>query len=1770
MPSPARPLALPLCLSVAILASFACASNIYANNGAGGAPQPAPANAPAARDLRQLEEYGQLPLSFEPNQGQADQSVRYLSHSGSQVVLLEQDAAVVLLREPSPAPKNDKSRAASSRLKIRFAGASTGAQVDALDEQAGKSNYFLGSRRENWHTQIPNYSRVQYRSLYPGIDLVFYGNGSHLEHDFIVAPGADYRRIGLDIQGGRSVRLADDGSAVIRTAGGAVHFSAPRIYQVLDGRQVEVAGGFRLVRHQLKFRVGKYDQSLPLIIDPVLSYSTYLAGSQGELPFAMAVDSNGNAFVTGLTFSTDFPTKNPYQASCACSNGPDVFVSKLNSTGTGLIYSTYLGGSNYDQPASIAIDASGNAVVAGSTSSTDFPTKNPLTIHSNSNDTEGFISSLSPDGASLNFSTYLGGSGGASVSTVTTDSNGNIYAAGLTDAADFPITPATNVIGVPPAYPLSDIFVAKLTATGSLVFASVIGPDPQQQTFNTIFGVAAGNGIAVDTDKNIYIAGKASQGFPVTAGAFQTTYTGPGPYCGTCTMAFVAQLKPDGSALTYATYLGGTSGDQVVGLVLDSARNALVTGNTSSVDFPTTPGAFQSTFPSDPSGPQCCQTFVTKLDPLGAKLKFSTFLGAPAGFGSNGTQATGIAVDGSGNAFLTGFTVAANFPLKNPLQTYLPISPFGFGNDPATYVTELNPAGSAVLFSTLFSGPNSAQAAAIAIDHVSNAHAVYITGTAFNDGLPTTAGAFQTTVAPAAPFTETSHAFVTKFDVGTASPALCADQNSLFLFADINTDSFPTTLNLTNCGNAQLTISHIAIDGIFKETDNCQLPINPGQKCAVTVTFHPTSRGNFSGSLTISNNTPLQPSKFPIQATAVGPIVQLSTNQMVLDSQLVGLAGVASPLFVFNQGDGLLHISSVTKTGADFTVNSSECTSAPVQAGNGCVIWVTFRPLAAGLRTGSVLIIDDAPDSPQAVTLQGTGITSYPAPSLTEASPSLILERFEQQSITLSGSNFFPVSRIRVNGIQIATSYFTPSLLTATVPLNLVQNLGTLKVDVLTPGPGGGISNSADVLIYQNIPLSANDIVFEPYTRKIYASISANATSNPNTMVTVDPEKETVGEFVAIGNNPDRLAVSEDGKFLYAGLDGDHAIQQFNILTRKLGFLTPLPNDPFFGNFLIAGEIRTVPGRSQDYVVSLGLQGSPPQAGVSLVANGIQRTAFSAETTQATAVSSICFLSDPSTFYGYNGNQIVKFKIQNNSSLIFTTSTPPAQPLNPQFACDNKYLYDYSGNVFDPMTNLSIGKYQLPGFNFGESVIPETPLDRTYFLTGPANGVTAFDQKTFAPVGTISFPSSIFPFKMLRWGSDGVALLNSNFTGAGGDLLLLRTGLVQPAGGPNPKPRLKAVEPQVRQNNGNFQLTVEGKDFVPGAVVRWNNSDRSTIFVSDRKLIADIPNADVRVIGTATITVFNPPEAGGVSNGISYPIREPLLVTIAVTPASPAVVKGKTQKFLATGTYTDGGTKDLTSLVTWSSGNKKVATITASGVASAVEVGTAEIVAAAGKISGSAMLTSYIGNFTAKLSKSSLTAVTGKSVSTVVTITRVSGFSADVTLRVSGLPDGATATFSPALVKGGSGTATLTIATTKGTTLGLFSITVTAAAGSLQHSAQLVLGVNSSPGNFSVSATPDPITFFPGADGTATTVAITPNGGFTGDVKLAISGLPAGVEASFDPSNTVTGGSGGAGLFMLTDPALTPGAYSFQVTATSGAIVNTKTIGLNIVPLPIN
>jgi hypothetical protein len=1455
-------------MRVSLRLLFACAFVVCAIVAAP-APSWGQASAPAstATTAAVEKEYGRLPLLFEANRGQASDGVQFLSHAAGQLLLLEKDGAVLRLATGRPQLADAKARQALSAhddLKIGFVGASQDAAIVPLDEQAGKTNYILGNDPSKWHTNVENYSRVRYNTLYPGVDLVFYGNPSRLEHDFIVAPGADYRSIALELRGSRKIRLAKDGCVSVMLANGSVEFSAPRIYQVRDGQEVAVKGGYTVKRNVLAFHVGAHDATLPLVIDPVLSYSTYLAGSQTDVAQGIALDAAGNAYVTGLTFSTDFPTLNARQPACDnCDNAPDVFVTKLNSTGTALVYSTYLGGSGYDQPFGIAVDGSGHAIVGGETSSTDFPLKGQTPTAMNINATEGFVTSLSKDGTTLNFSTLLGGGAGGLVSSVTTDSHANVYAQGTTDSPDFPVKPATNVIGAPAAYPNNAMFVAKFTATGSLVFGTTIGFDPQvlQQNFGSLYGPVFGNLIAVDTNEDVYISGGAGPGFLVTPGAFQTTYTGPIPDCGGCTMGFVAELKPDGSAFVFASYLGGSGGDQVTGLTLDANRNIYLTGNTSSTDFPVTTGSFQNTFPSGQTFEACCETFVTKMNPTGSALIYSSFLGGSGAYYQ--TYASGIAVNAVGEALVTGSTRSTAFPVMNPLESTPPNGSY------STYVTKFNSEGTSILFSTLFSGSTGAQGVGVALN-AADANDVYVVGTTVDANLPTTPGAFEPSVAGAPPNSEPQHVFVTKFDLGVASAAACLSQTSLFFVSSVNKTSAPDPLVVTNCGNAPLTIANVAVAAPFKQTNNCSSAVQPGMSCTVNVAFRGTTRGSFTATLTISDNAPIQPLPVALTGQATAPIVQIELNPFTLDDQLVGQTGLQQALFIFNVGDDVLSITTVNESGADFSSEKQGCLN--VQPSGACYILVTFHPVAAGLRTGTLTLIDNAPDSPQTVAIQGTGLTSYPVPTISSIIPNTLLQGSAAQVINVQGGIFFQTSKIIVNGTPLATTYDGGGGVSATIPASAMANLGELEVQVVTPTPGGGTSNTSGVSIYQVFPIAANNLIYEPYTRKLYASISSAATTSANSIVEIDPETETIGAPISVGAGPNHMALTADGAFLYVGLDGVHAIQQLKLPSGALGPSTSLAT-AVQGQPVNAYNIAVVPGKEQIYVASLQFpNGDPSEAGVALVSNGKILSTLPGFI-GGDPVDGICYLSDPTTFYGsyFYGSLLYKFNVANYATLSAQADSSVPSGFTNNIVCDSRYIYDFSGHVFDPIANQLVGTY--PVFGFANSILPDDSVARTYATTTNNYNILAFDQKSFTQVDAAPTPNNdAFTQSLLRWGTDGFAYLNFNSSTGNSDLVLMRSGIAQPSVGPNPVPTVVHSTPEVAAGHGNYQLTITGTNFVPGAVVEWNGAIRTTTFQNSTTLIADIPAADVAVAGAAVITVLNPPFSGNVSNQHTYKI----------------------------------------------------------------------------------------------------------------------------------------------------------------------------------------------------------------------------------------------------------------------------------------------------------
>jgi hypothetical protein len=684
--------------------------------------------------------YGQLPLRFEANLGQTDAVTQFLSRGDGFSLFLASTESVLELRdlylrtsasEPKP----------SSLLRMKLLGANRTPRAEGLERLSGTSNYFIGNDPKKWRTDIPNYAKVQFEGIYPGVDLVYYGNQQQLEYDFIVAPGADPAVIRLGFSGA-DMNIDQQGNLLLSIEGRELRWAKPIVYQEIAGTRHFVDGRYSTIgAKSVGFEVSHFDRHYALVIDPTLVYSTYLGGSSsGEVAAAIAVDSTGNAYVTGSTGSTNFPTANPYQSALA-SNGTstNAFVTKLNAAGDAVIYSTYLGGSGGgpaygDGGTGIAIDSSGSAYIAGYTYSSDFPTASPFQPNYGGAG-DGFVAKLSASGNSLVYSSYLGGSGqdGFPNTAIAVDSSGNAVVAGGTYSSDFPIVNA----GQPAYGGQGDCFITKVNSSGTVAFATYFGG-------NDLDNCA---GLALDSSGNIYLAGSSfSTDFPFTG----SVGNGHG---------FVAKLQNSASGVIYATKLGGVSGNNgdagAGGVAVDSAGNAYVFGTATATDLPITTTAFQGLF-----GGGVDDTFVMKLDSAGSNLLYCSYLG-----GSQGEQGIAIAIDSSGHMYVTGNTVSPDFPLSNAIQ-----QTYG-GGQSDVFVAEFDPFGTtatSLVYSTFLGGNNPDHAYAVAVDAAGN---VYIAGNT-GGGFPTTPGAFQTTYGGSV-----NDGFILKIS-GTVAPTQPANINA--------------------------------------------------------------------------------------------------------------------------------------------------------------------------------------------------------------------------------------------------------------------------------------------------------------------------------------------------------------------------------------------------------------------------------------------------------------------------------------------------------------------------------------------------------------------------------------------------------------------------------------------------------------------------------------------------------------------------------------------------------------------------------------------------------------------------------------------------------------------------------------------------------------------------------------------------------------------------------------------------------------------------------
>jgi len=698
------------------LAVFAAGAVRFINHSSLSATEPEVSSAQTLARSALGEAYSKLPLSFEANQGQISADAKFVARGNGGDAFLTSTGAVFALRsEPAlqegaqkvMRPHQDKGeRRPGSSFRMDLVASNASVIPVGLEELPGKANYFVGQDASAWRMGVPTYRRVKYSNVYPGVDMVYYGNQRQLEYDFVIAAGANPDAIRLGFVGVDALNLNSDGDLVLRVAGREVLQKRPRIYQEVGTEKREIPGSYVLApNHQVGFHLGAYDTTRVLVIDPVLVYSSYLGGTGYDVGVSIAVDGSGNAYITGFTNSTNFPAAKALQP-IGASTGYQAFVAKMNAEGTALVYSTFLGGNADSFGQGIAVDAAGNAHVVGTTDSTNFPTAHALQPTYGGGFYDVFVAKLNAAGSALLYSTYLGGSQEDDGTAIQLDAAGNAYVTGYTDSSNFPTVNAFQSAFGGGGY---DAFVAKLDGSGSaLVYSTYLGGNDEDDAY----------AVAVDAGGNAYVAGTtASANFPVV-NSFQANHAG-GSYD-----AFVSKLNPAGSALVYSTFLGGSDTDAAFGIAVDVSGSAYVTGYTFSASFPTTKGAVQPTIRV------ASDAFVTKLSEAGSALVYSTFLG-----GEGGDYGNAIAVDQSGNAHVTGITSSRDFPVGNAPQPN-----HGGGPDDA-FVAKLNADGSALVYSTFLGGSGDDMAFGIAVDNSGDA---YVTGFTSSKNLAT-AGSMQAT-----------------------------------------------------------------------------------------------------------------------------------------------------------------------------------------------------------------------------------------------------------------------------------------------------------------------------------------------------------------------------------------------------------------------------------------------------------------------------------------------------------------------------------------------------------------------------------------------------------------------------------------------------------------------------------------------------------------------------------------------------------------------------------------------------------------------------------------------------------------------------------------------------------------------------------------------------------------------------------------------------------------------------------------------------------------
>jgi hypothetical protein len=1139
-----------------------------------------------------------LPLEFEANRGQAPAQYGFVAHGPTYALGLSPTDIALSLHRPQAAAHAKLVAAAlevgaggaeavdNSHLHLRLLGASKSASLTGLEPKPGVSNYFIGNDPAKWQTHVPHFGQVEIAGAYPGVDLVFYGNPQQLEYDFRVAPGADPREIRLGATGANSAALDAHGDLVLGTAAGDVQLKHPDAYQEIDGARKPVRSAFRLVaKNTVQFEVGAYDRSKPLIIDPVLLYAVSLGGTNGNQAIGMDVDAAGDAYVTGNTCSMDFPsTAGNFQnvhTNVETNTCQDAFVLKLDPTASTLIYSDYIGGSVAQTGAHIAVDSSGNAYVTGGTGSTNFPLVNNIGPASpvpcgfskaSFNCPVGFILKLSPDGSQILFSSLLGGSQSAGGFQVKLNPvSGDLLVLGETNSADFKPAPTT----------LQSTFAGATCTNGNPCFnAFLLGLNPATGAlkYGTFLGSAEytyATGLAFDTGGDIYLTGSVQPPIAASFGAVTHTYA-PAGVAAAGSDTFVARLHLTGTTLSnsYLTLIQGEQDDGGGGIAVDASGNAYVTGSTASLHLPVTSSAFQSANTNTggdncrwqptiaPLLPDACGTgFVAKLSSTGT-LSFLTYLG-----GNNQTWSQAIGVDSLGKIWLTGVTSASDFPFSSDAYKSAGIVTPGQFDLYVPFLAQMSNDGTTLPFASPIAS-NIGQSTDLRIDSSNN---VYVTGFAtagFNTALgyvPTTPNVYPPDPNP---YEVSNPMFVQKWGAGPQPLLQLSSVQLTFPPTPYGGTSAPQTVTAMNTGGGALELSlQLATTTYnttpppgFVESDNCGTSLAAGSSCTITVTFEPgqpsstclAANGCFNNSptgvLILQTNAATGSQTISLGGTAgVGAAVSSVPNPIVFPPQAAGTSSAALEVFLLSGGDVSLKIAGATITGAnaaDFQISSmGTCVNAVPLGESGCYINLIFSPSASatGTRTASLVLTDNAGDSPQSIPISGlvtgAGAALLVSPTSVSAGVSVIgaSAGSGQGLITLTNPSTdtnIQLTSLTVGGTNSADFQIVPETFPTTLPVTIAKGSTlTLAVNFLPVAGAHGL-RTATLTLGTNPAISGLPVI----------ALSGDAVTNTDGILSYIsvPSPQNfgslqVGQSSFAGNNLLTISAQELGSSQCAG-----------------------------------------------------------------------------------------------------------------------------------------------------------------------------------------------------------------------------------------------------------------------------------------------------------------------------------------------------------------------------------------------------------------------------------------------------------------------------------------------------------------------------------------------------------------------------------------------------------------------------------------------------------